>query len=371
MQLAWMLAELLRHLADRADYHTAFVAFVALAADSPGVAASSKNFHAFATLLLSLLSQPGDTVSSTAALVCVAQRSDLPAHVRLLFVVALAAAASASEDCAGRDVTQPEAGATREPCSSGGAGGTTAEARASAALDESALCAAMHGVLAQTCGSACTYADVLSDLLVDTCTGGGAAAAAPLRRALLRYSHRQLFESHCTGVSRQRLELAPLGRPVVFGRTAEREMFVARLRMPCSDATAVETEATPSGWWLKVERCCGSKGVSETTYSLFLNNRHASGAAPLQAAFEIGVVASADAALRKAEAAAVLIGHAGFMRPGLWAAHEAAIHRSAIRQEFSGAAWGIRHLFNDLALARFGCAGEGGVAYVFGMVQTS
>lgn len=377
----------MQHLADRSDYHATFLAFTVHAAESPGIAASSKSFHAFAALLLSLLCQRGGAASDVELLTHAARSDAVPAHFRLLFVIALVAVAGARPHRAsdGGNCTAPpsrcdlDAGSARAShasCSGGSVDGDDADATRASEQDSlqppdtQAVCDAMHGVLAYTCGRGCMHADVLSDVLVDTCTAGG-TAAAPLQRALLRYSHRHLFNSHCTGISKQRLELAPLGRPVVFGQSADREMFVARLRMPRGDAAAAETEATPSGWWLKVERCCGSKSVNETTYSIFLNNRRASEAAPLQAAFEIGVVASTDQAMRKAEAAAVLIEHSGFMRPGLWAPHEASIHRSAIRQEFSGTAWGIRHLFNDIALAKFGCAGEGAVACVFGMVQTS
>jgi hypothetical protein len=228
----------------------------------------------------------------------------------------------------------------------------------------------MHGILADTCGQLCMHADVLSDLLVDTCTAGvHGDYSATLCTSLLKYTNRQLLGSHCRGTSKQRLELAAVGQPVVLGCTAGHEMFVARLGLPTNDAVPTSTAATPSGWWLKVERSSASK-YDDTTYSIFLNNKNASEKAQMQAAFEIGVVANTDQAMRKAEAAAVLIEHSGVMRPGLWAPHEAAIHRSAIRQEFSGTAWGIRHLFNDMLLARFGFASQDFVC-VFAMVQTS
>ena len=352
MQLAWLLGELFVHFADRADYHDHFVAFALRAVQSPGVAASGKSYHAFATQTLrTIAATPLEACDAAMDLLTrAASSSTLPLHARMLYAIALIATARSSSDTAAPQRVHD----------------------------------VMHSVYLDSCGCQCQHAAALSDLLVDACTasasalrGAGDSAKPPSSNSspslqLLKFSHRLLLDSHCTGVSWQRLQLAPLGQPVVFGKTADREMFVTRLQLPPADARATETAATASGWWIKLERCAASKGADEVTYSLFLNNSNASSAAPLQAAFEIGVVASGAEAMRKAEAAAVLIEHSGFMRPGLWATHEAAIHRSAIRQEFSGAAWGIRHLCNDVALARFGYDVAGGAAvYVFGMVQTS
>jgi hypothetical protein len=339
VQLAWLLGELLHQFADRCDYHDAFIAFLLKASQSPGVAVSGKSFHAFA----------GDTMEKARALrgddsaillATAAQSPQLPPHFRLLHAIALVAATGDAADYSG---------ATERACT------------------------VMHEVLLDTCGKPCEHAEALSDLLVDTCTfplSASSNLSRPLQ--LLKYFHRHLLNSHCTGVSSQRLQLAPLGRPVVFGKTPDREMFVCRLQLPTEATRATQTQATASGWWLKVERCSATTGCSDTTYSIFLNNGNASIAVPLQAAFEIGVVANTSQAMRKAEAAAVLIDHSGFMRPGLWTSNEAAIHRSAIRQEFSGMAWGIRHLFDDLSLARFGYdASSSPAVFVFGMVQLS
>jgi hypothetical protein len=412
LQLAWFLAELLRLCADRLDYHDTFVAFAVLVAESPGISASGKSFHAFVTCFLQLISlvcatTNGDGLlhetncsSNMDVLATVAKSSLLPPHFRLFYTIALVSAASAYEAnghlidgafARNQRRLQEKAASNRESrdplcvrperedtaSTPSVASDTVKTAVADHVRASSAgfqlLCDIMHDIFADTCGHVCMHADVLSDLLVETCMAGSSSGySATLSRSLLKYSHRQLLSSHCHGVSKQRLELAAVGQPVVLGRTAGREMFVARLRLPSDDTHATQTDVTPSGWWLKVERSCASIHTynNDTTYSIFLNNKNASQKSQMQASFEIGVLANTDQAMRKAEAAAVLIEHSGFMRPGLWAPHEAAIHRSAIRQEFSGTAWGIRHLFNDMSLARFGFAGHDYVC-VFAMVQTS
>jgi hypothetical protein len=367
VQLAWLLGELFGHLADRHDHHAVFVAFARAALQSPGVAASGKSFHSFAQHTVHASAAARGDAAATAMLAAAARADALPLHGRMLFAIALAA-------------TLPHGGSADED----------------AADNDDSACALVHSVVhdvfLEMCGQQCAHAAVLSDLLVDTCSAGGALAGraraldaagtsdAPAdhnhsrdpRGALLRLSHRLLLGSHCAGVACQRLQLASRGHPVVFGKTPDREMFVCRLQLPTRATRATETHPTASGWWLKVERCAAGQGADETTYSLFLNNGTATAAAPLKAAFEIGVVAHTAVALRKAEAAAVLIEHAGFMRPGLWAPQEAAIHRSAIRQEFSGTAWGIRHLCSDVSLAQLGYdTAAGPEVCVFGMVQLS
>lgn len=330
MQLAWLAGDLLAHLADRDDLDEASGALLEAAAASPGITASAKSFREFAVSFLSRV-----TTSASEPMfrlhTALSQRATLPLHFRMLSVVALTATLSSAS-----------------------------------ALD--AARAALTAVHMECCGSPCEHAAAISDLFVHVCT----AAPTPERRALLQLSHRQLQISHCEGSSLQRLRLSPTGSPIMLGKSRDREMFVARLSLPAADERASETLATESGWWLKLERCPAAGDGCRATFSLFLNNTHAGEGGAIQAAFEVGVMAADSAALRKAQAAAALIEHVCFMRPGLRGAAEAAVHRSAIRQEFSGSAWGIRHLVDEQALARLGynTAGDEPVL-VFAMVQTS
>ena len=336
MQLAWLTGELLVHVADRADYHSTYVAFLAAAALSPGIAASTKSFHEYATCMLeqARLAASPQTCRLHAD---VAQAATLPTHFRFLHAIALASVSPAEnwDEEDGEDAS-----------------------------------AVLGGLLADTCAQPCQHAATLSDLLVDACMDAPRSRTAQQRK-ILRSSHRLLLTSHCEGSNLQCLRLAAPGKPVVLGKAGDREMFVVRLALPSVASRPTETQATGSGWWLKLERCPAGE-ESQTTFSLFLNNQHACKDSPMQASFEIGIVSCCSTALCKAEAAAALIDHVGFMRPGLWSAAEAAVHRSAIRQEFGGTAWGIRHLFDDQALARFGydVSSEQPV-FLFGMVQSS
>ena len=342
MQLAWLLAEGLQHLGDRADMSGTFVALTSKTMASPGVAASTKSFSTFAQSCMRMLAAYSG-ISQQRILSAVVHASSVPCQGRMLFAVAAASAACARS--------------------------------ADDALE--AVWADLEHAFLQVCGSACPHADVLSDLLLNACmaepSSSGSTTSAAMQGTLLRRAQRLMLYSHCSGPACQRLRLAAPSEPTVLGKTADREMFVVRLPLPSVEQRCSHTCATASGWWLKVERSAPCNGVDETTFSLFLNNANATAQAPLQAAFEIGVLANSTPAMRKAEAQAVLIEHSGFMRPGLWAPHEAAIHRSAIRQEFSGqASWGIRHLCNEVALARLGYNPAGDCALcVFGMVQTS
>ena len=339
MQLAWLLVEMMQHCADRSDLHATFVAFSVQAFNAPGLAKSGKSFHAAATDTLEFVrSCKFEHVS--ALLAHAAKSTQLPLHAQMLFAIAQAATDTEGvEDIA---------------CSS--------------------ICDTLQHAFAATCGRPCQHQAVLSDLLMDACMPaqqpGCSTQPSAVQIQVLRFAQQLLLSSHCAGVSCQRLQLAPQDHPVVYGKSVDREMFVVRLQLPCPEQRATQSRPTASGWWLKLERCAASHGAEGTTYSLFLNNGAASNAAPVNAAFEIGVVANTPVALRKAEAAAVLIEQQSFMRPGLWTAQEAAIHRSAIRQEFSGTAWGIRHLCNDVALAQFGYnVASGPHVCVFGMVQ--